>query len=366
MPWSVKSVSSKPGAVSGKNGWGFPLTAYRSPLTSLLIVAVALLVVACGREPLYQQQAFVFGTQVEISIYGADDAKARAASAAVLQEFDRMHRAFHAWQPSPVTELNAAFARGERHQVSPELAAAIRSATRYAEASDNLFNPAIGRLIALWGFQSDEFKPQLPAAQAIAALVQANPRMSDITVDADGWASSRNPAVQLDFGGYAKGLALDHALQILRARGIQNALVNIGGNLIALGRHGARPWHVGVQHPRRPGAVLELDLNDGEAIGTSGDYQRFFELGGKRYCHIIDPRSGYPAMHTQSLTVLVPAGADAGLRSDVASKPGFIVGAPGWETQLKRMGIEAAMLVDESGKIALTKTLAKRARLVRQ
>lgn len=352
-------MSSEQGAVSGKNGWGFPLT-------FLLIGAVTLLFAACGREPLYQQQAFVFGTQVEISIYGADAAKARAASAAVLQEFDRMHRAFHAWQPSPVTQLNAAFARGERHLVSPELAAAIRSATQFAEASDNLFNPAIGRLIALWGFQSDEFKPLLPPAQQIAALLQANPRMSDISVDAAGWASSRNPAVQLDFGGYAKGLALDHAVQILRARGIQNALVNIGGNLIALGRHGARPWHVGVQHPRRPGAILELDLNDGEAIGTSGDYQRFFELGGKRYCHIIDPRNGYPAMHTQSLTVLVPAGADAGLRSDVASKPGFIVGASGWEVQLKHLGIEAAMLVDESGKIALTKTLAKRARLVRE
>ena len=330
----------------------------------VVFLLLTLILVGCGKEPLYQQQAFVFGTQVEISIYGADAAQARTASAAVLQEFDRMHRAFHAWQPSPLTELNAAFARGERHPVSPELATAIRSATHYAEASEHLFNPAIGRLIALWGFQSDEFKSALPAPDKIAALVQANPRMSDITVDAAGWASSQNPAVQLDFGGYAKGLALDRARQILRAHGIQNALVNIGGNVIALGRRGARPWHVGVQHPRRPGAVLELDLNDGEAIGTSGDYQRFFELGGKRYCHIIDPRNGYPAQQVQSLTVLAAAGEDAGLRSDIASKPGFIVGTAGWEAQLKRLGIEAAMIVDENGKIALTKALAQRARLV--
>ena len=342
------------------------LTPHASPLTVALIAAVTLVLAACGREPLYQQQSFVFGTQVEISIYGADDAKARAASAAVLQEFDRLHRAFHAWQPSPVTELNAAFARGERQRVTPELAAAIRTATRYSEASEHLFNPAIGRLIALWGFQSDAFQPSVPAPEQIAALVQANPRMRDITLDADGWAQSRNRAVQLDFGGYAKGLALDRALQILRAQGVQNALVNIGGNLIALGRHGDRPWHVGVQHPRRPGAVLELDLQDGEALGTSGDYQRFFELGGKRYCHIIDPRTGYPATRAQSLTVLAPAGAQAGLLSDIASKPGFILGAPAWEAQLQRLGIEAAMYVDESGKIAITKTLAQRARLVRE
>ena len=365
MRWSATSVSSEQGAVSRKDRRGRPLTDRRLLLTYLLLGLFSVLA-GCGKEPLYQQQAFVFGTQIEISIYGAEDAKARAASAAVLQEFDRLHRAFHAWKPSPVTELNAAFARGERLQVSPEMAAAIRTATRYAEASDHLFNPAIGRLIALWGFQSDDFKPVLPAPAQIAALVRANPRMSDITLDAAGWASSRNPAVQLDFGGYAKGLALDRAVSILRSHGMRNALVNIGGNLVALGQHDKRPWHVGVQHPRRPGAVLELDLKDGEAIGTSGDYQRFFELDGKRYCHIIDPRSGYPAMQTQSVTVLAAPGAEAGLQSDIASKPAFILGAAGWEAQLQRQGIEDAMRVDESGKMAMTRTLAKRAHWVRQ
>ena len=354
------------GMVNGLKRARFLFTVHCSLFTFSLIATMTLLVTGCGKEPLYQQQAFVFGTQVEISIYGAEEVKARAASAAVLQEFDRLHRVFHAWKPSPVTALNAAFARGEQLQVSDELATAIRTATRYAEASDHLFNPAIGRLIALWGFQSDEFKAVVPAPAQIAALVQANPRMSDITLDAAGWAASRNPAVQLDFGGYAKGLALDRALSILRSHGIRHALVNIGGNLIALGQHGKRAWHVGVQHPRRPGAVLELDLKDGEAIGTSGDYQRFFELDGKRYCHIIDPRNGYPAMQTQSITVLAAPGVEAGLLSDIASKPAFILGAVAWKAQLRRLGIEDAMRVDESGKMAMTSTLVKRAHWVRQ
>lgn len=366
MHWSAKLVNGNLGMVNGAKRARLLFTVHRSPFTFSLIAALTLLLASCGKEPLYQQQAFVFGTQIELSIYGAEEAKARAASAAVLQEFDRLHHAFHAWKPSPVSALNAAFARGERWQVTPELAAAINTATRYAEASDHLFNPAIGRLIALWGFQSDEIKAVLPAPQQIAALIQANPRMSDITLDADGWASSRNRAVQLDFGGYAKGLALDRALSILRSHGIQNALVNIGGNLIALGQHGKRPWHVGVQHPRRPGAVLELDLKDGEAVGTSGDYQRYFELDGKRYCHIIDPRNGYPAMQTQAMTVIAAPGVEAGLLSDIASKPAFILGAATWEAQLRRLGIEDAMRVDESGKMVMTKTLAKRARWVRQ
>ena len=338
-------------------------------LKGVLRITLCLFLIAalsgCSKPAFYQQQSFVFGTQVEISIYGVSDAQARAASAAVLQEFDRLHHAFHAWKPSPVTELNGAFARGEKRQITAELAAAIRDAQRYAEASDNLFNPAIGQLIALWGFQSDEFKPVKPASEKIAALVQARPQMSDISIDNAGWASSRNRAVQLDFGGYAKGLALDHAAQILRAHGIQNALVNIGGNLIALGQHGAHPWHIGIQHPRQPGAIVELDLRDGEAIGTSGDYQRFFELEGQRYCHIIDPRTGFPASQTQSLTVLAAPGPHAGVLSDVASKPGFIVGATDWEAQLARLGIKAAMRVNESGKMNLTETMAKRAQPVR-
>jgi len=320
---------------------------------------------ACGKAPLYQQQSYVFGTQVEISIYGETDAKARAAAAAVLQEFDRLHREFHAWKPGPLMALNTAIARGEQHQVSPEMAAAIRDATQLSEASADLFNPAIGQLIALWGFQSDEFKPVRPDPEKIAALVRAQPRMSDLFVDADNFVSSRNPVVQLDFGGYAKGLALDHAVQILRAQGVKHALVNIGGNIIALGKHGARPWHVGVRHPRASGAIVELDLNDGEAIGTSGDYQRYFELDGRRYCHIIDPRTGYPASGTQSLTVLAASGPRAGVLSDVASKPSFIADANAWEVPLKQLNIIAALRVDESGKIAMSEAMARRAKRVR-
>lgn len=332
----------------------------RSACLALLLFALS----GCGEKPLYTQQSYVFGTQVEISIAEAPEAQARTAANAVLAEFDRLHREFHAWQPSPVTALNAAFARGESQQISPELAAAIQDARRYADASGNLFNPAIGGLIRLWGFQADDFQARLPTATEIAAWLSAQPRMAEISIDAQNRASSRNRAVQLDFGGYAKGLALDHAVQILRAHQIRNALVNIGGNLIALGQHGARPWHIGVQAPRGAGAIIELDLRDGEAIGTSGDYQRYFELGGQRYCHIIDPRAGYPATHTQSLTVLAPPGPHAGVLSDVASKPAFIAADQTWQTQLANLGIKAGLRVDESGKISMTEAMAARAQRV--
>ena len=170
---------------------------------------------------------------------------------------------------------------------------------------------------------------------------------------------SRNKAVRLDIGGYAKGYALDRAAEILRRQGIRNALVNIGGNVLALGRRGERPWRIGIQHPRKPGALATLELHDGEALGTSGDYQRYFELDGKRYCHLIDPRSGHPAQGVQAATVLT-RGERAGVLSDVLSKPLFIAGVGGWHAAAAQMGATDAMLVDAQGGIHLTAALQKR------
>lgn len=331
-----------------------------------LLLSFALLLGACGKEPpAYQEQAYVFGTLVDVSIYGEDEARARAAAGDVLHEFQRLHDKLHAWQPGELSALNAALARGESKAVSPELSAMLQDAARLSRQSGGAFNPAIGGLIALWGFQSDEFKPQLPDEKQIAALVASNPQMGDLVFlpspasGGDEFVRSRNKAVRLDLGGYAKGYALDRAAALLRERGIRNALVNIGGNIIALGRHGERAWRVGIQHPRKSGAIASLELHDGEAIGTSGDYQRYFELDGKRYCHLIDPRTGHPAQGVQAVTILT-RGPRAGILSDAASKPLFLAGADGWRAAARQMALPEAMLVDAQGGIHLTAALHKR------
>ncbi|MDP2029238.1 MAG: FAD:protein FMN transferase [Thiobacillus sp.] len=330
------------------------MRAARTSLWFLLLWALA----ACSPQPLTQQQSYVFGTLVEISVYGAPEAKARAATAAVLARFDHLHHTLHAWQPSDLSRLNAVLARGERTPVTPELAAMLTDAQTLSIQSGNLFNPAIGRLIALWGFHADTPQSRVPDAAAIAGWVKQQPRMGDLHIE-NNLVWSDNPAVQLDLGGYAKGRALDDAVTILKAHGIQNALVNIGGNVIALGRHGDRPWRVGIQHPRKAGTLATLDLQDGEAIGTSGDYQRYFEAGGRRYSHLIDPRSGWPATGMQSVTILL-RGARAGTRSDALSKPLFIDGTARLEDHAAQSGIHDYLAVDASGKMVRSPTLAAR------
>jgi len=325
-------------------------------LWALLLV---LLLSACG-ERLHKQQSYVFGTLVEITLYGEDQDKARRVTDQVLRDFDAMHQSLHAWQPGPLETLNGILAKAApgkpaRATLTPELAAMLSDAARLSEQGEGLFNPAIGNLVRLWGFHSDTFEPRMPDPKEIERLVKGNPRMSDLKIDGL-MLEGRNPAVRLDLGGYAKGYALDRAAATLKSQGVNNALINIGGNILALGKKGSQAWKVGIQHPRRAGALAMLELHDGEAIGTSGDYQRFFEAGGKRYCHLIDPRSGWPADQAQAVTVIAH-GPHAGTLSDAPSKPLFIVGPSDWLRMARKMGIHEALFIAADGNVSVTRAM---------
>jgi FAD:protein FMN transferase len=332
--------------------------AARLYLVSILLLLP--LLSGCGRnESTYRTQGHVFGTQVEISIYGEPEERAKQLAASVLKEFDRLHHKYHAWQPSALTALNDSIGRGDTYQADAEMVDLLKAATRLAESSDNLFNPAIGHLIRLWGFQSSDITPHGPAPEEIKRWVDANPRMTDLVFDGNR-ISSRNKAVMLDLGGYAKGYALDCAARLLRAEHVKAALINIGGNIMAIGQPGERPWKVGIQDPRGQGTVAVIDLHDNEAVGTSGDYQRYFMKDGKRHPHIIDPRTGDTIDLVASVTIITSGGLDAGTRSDGNSKPLFITGPDGWQQMSQRLGLQEVMLIDTSRKVLMTPAMQKR------
>lgn len=323
-----------------------------------VLLFLSLMLSACDKEPIYQEQGYVFGTLVEVTVFGADEVHAKQGIADVMHEFQRLHDLLHAWKPSELSGLNTAIAQGKRQVVSPELAAMLQDAAQLSTQSEGLFNPTIGGLIQTWGFQADDFKAVLPEEKQITSWVTANPQMSDLTISANQ-VGSANKAVKLDLGGYAKGYALDRAASILKQQGINDALINIGGNVLTLGSHGKRPWRVGIQHPRKPGALATLELRDGEAVGTSGDYQRYFEVDGKRYCHLIDPRNGHPVQDVQAVTIITH-GARAGLLSDASSKPLFISGIAGWRAAADKMQLDEALLIDADGVVHLTAAMQKR------
>lgn len=320
-----------------------------------------MLLASCGREPLVQTQSYVFGTLVDISIYGESETKAHQAINQVLAQFQHLHNQLHAWKPeSELSQLNQSFAAGNSPvKVTPELSKMLIQASELSRQSGGLFNPALGHLIQAWGFQRDEFTPVKMGDADVQKWVKARPAMSDLVIK-NQMVHSKNPAVKLDLGGYAKGYALDQASKILRAQGIENALVNIGGNIIALGKHGDKPWRVGIQHPRLAKPMATLELLDGWAVGTSGDYQRYFELNGRRYCHILDPRTGYPTQGTQAVTVLIPPGENAGVMSDVASKPIFISEENAKAQAAKKMGVSYYLISDAQGNFSVSEAMQPR------
>lgn len=209
---------------------------------------MALLTVAGCEQPkrTYKETIYIFGTLVEFVIHDTNAEDARAAVVLIDRQFQRMQVDWHAWKPGELTRINAALSQGQSIRVSPFLLPVIRQAKDLAARSDYLFDPAIGALIEAWGFHADE-KPdgKMPPLTLIRALADKRPSMADVSIDGN-LISSSNPAVQFDFGGFAKGTALDRATTQLRDLGINHAIVNAGGDLNVLGNAGGRPlegWH---------------------------------------------------------------------------------------------------------------------------
>jgi thiamine biosynthesis lipoprotein len=312
---------------------------------------------SCSQTSLYQSKHYVFGTIVDISIYGESDKKAEEATQAILKEFTRLHNSLHAWKKSDLTHLNESIAKNKPYKnASAELIEIINEAKVLENASNHLFNPAIGELIDYWGFHQDEFNPIHLEPSKIKTLVERNPSLDQVRISGST-ISSTNAHVKIDLGGYAKGYALDQASKILHDHHIKNALINIGGNIIAIGQHGNKPWRVGIQDPRGSQAIAKLDLLDGWAIGTSGDYQRYFMIDGVRYCHLIDPFTGFPVQGVYSVTVLIEPAQNAGALSDVLSKPLFIGKKEDRQAIAQKLNIRHYLIIEDNV-ISVTQTMA--------
>jgi len=327
-----------------------------SALKKIVQILLAVSVLAgCDSDPLYTEKRFVFGTLVEIKIYGAARERAQEAAAAAFADLQEMDRTLSAWKPGALGRTNQLLSTGEWFTVATSVLPTLEESKKLYRASDGLFNPAIGKLIGLWGFHSDELPQMPPSPAAVADLVARHPAMDD--VELDGLRTrGHNPAVQLDFGAIAKGRGVDVAMDRLRSLGIRNALVDAGGDLRVLGQHGDRSWRIGVRRPRDDGVFASVDMKTDEVIFTSGDYERFFEYAGKRYHHIIDPRDGYPARGVRSVTVLHELGSTA----DAAATALFVAGPARWQEVARRMGIDRVMLVDDDGRIHISRAMAQR------
>ena len=323
-------------------------------LLSAALAATALLAAACGAPPQTVRSNEVFGTRVSV-VVNAPPATAGAAIGEVFAHFDSMHQRFHAWREGELAGVNRAIAGGNLPMtVSAQMAEMLALAADCARRSGGRFNPAAGKLFALWGFHADVSPQRPPPPHLIAAYLAAPPQPRDIRLR--GRVLQSAPATaQLDFGGVAKGVALDDARDIFHRHKIRSALINIGGNILALGQNNGRPWRVRLSPV---GGVVELA--DGEAVATSGGSARFFIYRGRRYHHIIDPRSGWPAAATTAASAISGDKQHAGAFSDAAATALVVADARAAPEIVKKFDLTAALQVDADGNIYPLAAMAQR------
>jgi thiamine biosynthesis lipoprotein len=264
-------------------------------------------------------------TYVSITAVGPA-AKADKAVGLAFDRLEEINRKFnHLDSTSPVFAFN----RGDVPLADSEIVGVITGAQQVSELSGGTFDITVEPLVRLWGFYSGN--TAVPSQAAIdSCLKLVGYRKLEVR---DGRVTKLDPRVTIDLGGITKGYALKEAARVLKANGVDSAIIDAGGDVYALGKKGSENWKVGVRNPRGEG-ILGVAAVSNLAVVTSGDYERFFfGPDSVRYCHIIDPRTGWPSRGYVSTTVI--------MRDPVW--------APGWSKVLFILGPEAIALSDKAG-----------------
>ena len=329
------------------------MTAVRSSLC----ICVLLGMLGCGGPSpgTHEHQLFAFGTLIELTFYGTSDQQAREAAQQVDAMYQRQHQDWHAWRRGHLQDLNEAIAENRAVRTDPSILELIQLGQHLERISHGFFNPAIGNLLNTWGFQKDDAtQGSPPSAQSIQRWLSSSPSTLDLQLEGQV-VHSANPAVRLDFGGFAKGYSVGAAVQLIKQQGINDFIVNAGGDLCVRGKHGQRPWRIGIRDPRDGGVLASIELTGPACAFTSGDDQRYFKFGDKRYHHILDPGTGYPAQRTRSVTVV---DADPVL-ADAAATALFVAGPARWEKIARSMGVHEVLLLDDADVAYVTPDLAR-------
>ncbi len=291
----------------------------------------------------YQREEAIMGTRIAVELWATDPGLAQRGIDAVMADMHRTDRLMSTYKPeSQLSQVNAhAFDRPV--QVDADIIDVVEKSFAYSQLSDGIFDITYASVGYLY-----DYRAQLhPTDEQIAAALQAiDYRQLQVDRDARTIRFLR-PGMRIDLGGFAKGWAVDRGVEILRALGIEHAMVNAGGDTRLLGDRLGKPWIVGIRDPRRDGAVVtRIPLAD-EAISTSGDYERYFEQDGVRYHHILVPGTGKSPSDVRSVTVIGPNAT----RTDGLTKPVFILGVERGMEYVRRVGDVEAVIIDNQGQV---------------
>lgn len=328
---------------------------HRTTRYCLIWLCCAALLGGCERrQHLVQQHLLEFGTIIEITMLSDDLARAENLLAEIERQLRQQRKQWHAWEDSDLSRFNRSLQQYGSAEIPDSLTQLLELSRYYHDASDGLFNPALGELVAAYGFHdgnSDE--------AAVAKIRRDIPDMSDLRIEGNS-ASSSNPHLQIDLGGIAKGYAIGLIGDFLERYGIEHYVINAGGDLLVAGNRFGQPWRIGIQNPFAPGVVARLELEGRHSLFTSGNYARSYRRGDILRHHIIDPRTGAPARGQSSATVL---GRDP-VRADVAATALMVDGMRRPRELAKSLAIDDFMIISEAREILISRSFAQKVQIL--
>jgi thiamine biosynthesis lipoprotein len=286
----------------------------------------------------------MMGTFVGIAVRGDDPGTLEQVISGVFREIARLETILSEWRPdSDISRVNSAAGEAPVH-VPSELLEVMGVADQVSRATDGAFDATWEPLSTIWKMNDPNFRP--PNAEAVASarkLVDYR----DVVLDVEKQSVFlRRRGMRLGLGGIAKAYIAERAADFAVANGVSDVMIDAGGDIVARGRNGERPWTIGIRDPRSNGTLLaKIELRD-QAVVTSGDYEHFVDQGGRRYHHLLDPRTGYPASASRSATVVAPRGALA----DALATGLFVLGDRGLNAVANFDGV-AALIVSKNGAI---------------
>ena len=321
-----------------------------SPMRALMGLAVLALALPQAASAAWMDRTeAIMGTRVYVQVWADDPVKGDEAIEAVMAEMRRIDDLMSHYKPeSQLSQINQR-GNSEPVQVDQELFDLIKLSTYYSQITDGAFDITYASV----GYLYDYPKHIHPTESQIKSALPGINWRNMLLDEAHHTVRFEHPGMRIDLGGIGKGYAVDRGIDILKARGIQHAVVTAGGDTRIIGDHMGRPWVVAIQHPDDPSKVVtRIPLSD-SAMSTSGDYERFFDEGGVRYHHILDPRTGKSPHKVRSVTIIAPYAT----RTDALTKSVFVMGAKEGIDFINTLPDVDAVAITPDGKVWYSKGL---------
>lgn len=282
------------------------------------------------------------GTFLAVTLPHAASGRLESAFSLATNRLESLENMMSRYRPgSEVSRINA-LSGLDAQALSPETYEVLQHASYFHRLSLGAFDITVGPLMAAWGFNRGRASAEYPDERVLADALE---HVGCGRLFLSDQAAFLEEGMEIDLGGIAKGYAVDRILSDIAGLGLTNALVNLGGNIRALGRPSAKlPWRISVRNPFKADEPLGvLNLESGMALATSGNYERFVVINGERVAHIMDPRSGRPVRGIAGVTVLAPTA----LEADALSTALFVLGPEAGAALIRRLPGRAALFVPD-------------------